>query len=328
MAISRRDAMTMGAGTVALAVAGTAVPQASAAAGAGHRHLPSDQELARRLPGFRSRHARVNGIRLHYVVGGRGEPLVLVHGWPETWWEYRKVMPALADHFRVIAVDLRGIGGSDKPPSGYEKKNLARDIYELVRHLGYSQVNIAGHDIGSSVAFSLAVNHPDAVRRVALLSVLHPDESIYENRMLQRPGLGFNLWWHAFNQVEELPEQLLVGRARYLIDWMFDNSLFDLSAIGRRDRAIYAREYDHPAAIRGSNGWFQAWHQDVVDHKEYGPVTVPMLGLASFLTFDTLNEVMPTRGTDVRVELVEGAGHYLVEEQPAAVIDAFIRFFE
>ncbi|WP_457057571.1 alpha/beta fold hydrolase [Kribbella sp. CWNU-51] len=118
-----------------------------------------DELLAMRLDGgFHSHFARVNGVRLHYVAGGKGEPLVLVPGWPATWWSYHKVMPLLAQHYRVIVVDIRGMGASERPAGGYDKKTMARDIYELVRSLGYRQVNIAGHDIGVMVAFSFPAN--------------------------------------------------------------------------------------------------------------------------------------------------------------------------
>ena len=148
----------------------------------------SDVALVKSLPGFENGYADVNGTRLHYVIGGKGAPLVLLPGWPQTWWEFHKIMPALAEKYRVIAVDLRGMGGSAKPPGGYDKKTMARDIYELVRQLGFEKVNIAGHDIGSMVAFSFAANHPGATSKLALLDVPHPDEFFSEIRMLPQHG--------------------------------------------------------------------------------------------------------------------------------------------
>ena len=152
MNLNRRKVLTLSAGAAAMAA--TSGPGLASAEPTGDRRGPS-------LPGFRDAFARVNGTTLHYVVGGRGEPLILLPGWPQTWWEYRKVMPALAGRYRVIAVDLRGMGDSDKPASGFDKKTMARDIAALARQLGYDSVNIAGHDIGSMVAYSFAVNHPD-----------------------------------------------------------------------------------------------------------------------------------------------------------------------
>lgn len=290
--------------------------------------LPTDDELARSLPGeFRSAYAEVNGTRLHYVTGGTGEPLVLLPAWPQTWWGYRKIMPRLAERYRVIVVEVRGMGSSSKPPGGYDKKTMASDVHELVRALGHRDVNIAGHDIGAMVAFSFAANHPDATRRVALLDVAHPDESRYEMRLVPRPGTGFNMWWWAFNLVRDLPEQLLAGRAWYLIDWLYGNSLVDPGAIGPRDRAIYARAYDTAAAIRATNGWYQAFHQDIADLKTYGKVSAPLLGIACPINHDRLARVLPEQGTDVRVVRVENSSHWLPEEQPELVAELLTDFF-
>ncbi|MFJ9033435.1 alpha/beta fold hydrolase [Streptomyces sp. NPDC102274] len=123
------------------------------------------------IEGFSSGFAEVNGIRLHYVAGGQGYPLVLLPGWPRTWYQFHKIMPPLAEHYRVIAVDLRGMGDSDKPATGYDKKPMAQDIYELIRALGYSKVNIAGEDIGAMVAYSFAANRPEATRKIAFWEV-------------------------------------------------------------------------------------------------------------------------------------------------------------
>lgn len=328
MTIDRRQAIALGAGTAALAAAGGITSAASAAGNSGGAGLPSNQELANSLSGFRSRFARVNGIRLHYVIGGQGEPLFLLHGWPQTWWEFRKVMPALADRYRVVAVDLRGVGGSDKPLSGYDKKNIARDIFELAQHLGFDEINIAGHDIGAMVGFSFAVNHPEATRKIAMLDVIHPTEIFYESPLLQPPGTpGYNLWFHGFNQIQGLPEQLVTGRARFLVDWVFDTFLVNDAAIGPLDRAIFAAEYNYPAAIRGGNGWYQAWHQDIVDQQSYDKVTAPILGLVHDLFLGLMSLVLPTQGTDVRIELVEDTGHYFIDEQPAVVVQELTSFF-
>ena len=135
----------------------------------------SDAALAASLPGdFRNGYAEVNGTRIHYVEGGKGTPVLLLPGWPQTWWEFHKIMPELAKRHRVIAVDLRGMGGSAKPGLGYDKKNMAKDIHELTQALGYKQVNIAGHDIGAMVAYSFAANYPDATLKICLIDVAQP----------------------------------------------------------------------------------------------------------------------------------------------------------
>ncbi|MFD5876975.1 alpha/beta fold hydrolase [Streptomyces sp. NPDC060322] len=322
MSLNRRSMMAAGAGAVALSMTGE-----SASAHSGRR-LPTDAQLARSLSGgFRSHHARVNGVRLHYVAGGHGYPLILVSGWPQTWWSYRKVMPALARRFRVIAVDLRGMGGSDRPEGGYDKKTMARDLHELARSLGHRRVNIAGHDIGSQVAFSFAANHPEATRRVAMLDSLHPGESFYDMRLLSRPGTGFDLWWYAYNQVQGLPEKLGAGRMRYLIDWFFEHSLTDQRLVGDFDREIYARAYNEAGAIRASNGWYQSVHQDIEDMASYSMLTPPLLGLSSEASHAQFTEVLPTLAADVRVTKLENTVHYLQEEAPDEVVRALTDFF-
>ncbi|MEC3977840.1 alpha/beta fold hydrolase [Amycolatopsis sp. H20-H5] len=313
--------MSAGAAAGGLAAAGI-TPAAADTTG-----VPSDAELARSLPGgFTSNFVVANGIRQHYVIGGQGEPLVLLHGWPQNWWEFHKVLPALAARYRVIAVDLRGGGSTDKPQSGYDKKTMANDIFELIGKLGYGQVNIAGHDIGSMVAFSFAVNHAAAVKKVAILDVTHPDDSYFQIRALPQPG-SFSPWWFAFNQVRTLPEQLLAGRGRFLIDWVFDNLPVNPAAFSDFDRAVYARAFSQPDGIRGGNGWYQAFAQDIADLKTYGKVTAPMLGLAHIKFYAQMQAVLPTQGTDVQVALVEKTGHYFLEEQPEVVTKALLDFF-
>ncbi|SDG58629.1 Pimeloyl-ACP methyl ester carboxylesterase [Lentzea fradiae] len=314
MELNRRRVFALGAGAALAASTGTAAAHAK----------PAHAEPG--LPGFQHNHTQVNGVRLHYVTGGRGEPLVLLPGWPQTWWLYHKIMPALAERFRVIAVDLRGMGGSDKPAGGFDKKTMATDIHELVRKLGYRKVNVVGHDLGSMVAFAFAANFPEATKKVAFMDVLHPDESFYHIPLLPPPGV-FSVWWFAFNQVMGLPEQLLAGRFRYLADWLFANTAFTPSAIDERSRSIYARAYDSPEAIRASNGWYQAFHQDIADGKTYAKLTPPVLGLASVSSYDQFLGTLPAVANQFEVVPVDGSGHWLAEERPDVVTSEIIRFF-
>ncbi|MEV7522898.1 alpha/beta hydrolase [Streptomyces sp. NPDC091371] len=287
-----------------------------------------DAALAASLDGgFTSRHAEVNGTRLHYVEGGSGEPLVLLGGWPQTWWQWNKVMPALARRNRVIAVDLRGMGGSAKPEGGYDKKTMAADLRGLLDHLAIGSAHIAGHDIGAMVAYAFAANHPGATRKIALLDVSHPDESWAQMPLLPRPGLH-HLWWFAFNQVEGLPEQLLAGRYHLLLDWLFANASVDQASIDARSRAVYARAYDSPEAIRAGNAWYRAFAQDIADLAGYAPVTAPLLALGGeYSNYASLAASVPALGTDTRVVRVDGSGHYVAEEQPEFVLAELTRFF-
>jgi pimeloyl-ACP methyl ester carboxylesterase len=299
----------------------------------------SDAALAASLPGdFRNGYAEVNGTRIHYVEGGKGTPVLLLPGWPQTWWEFHKIMPELAKHHRVIAVDLRGMGGSAKPGLGYDKKNMAKDIHELTQALGYKQVNIAGHDIGAMVAYSFAANYPDATLKICLIDVAHPEESLYTLSLLPPPGYAVRgtgesthpvyLWWFAFNQLPDLPQQLLAGKSRLLIDWLFDSQLRNPAAISERDRAIYAAAYSQADAIRAGNGWYQTFGQDIIDAKHYGQIATPVLALAGERNYPYLRELLPTQASDVRVVKVNSSSHYVPEDQPEAVVRELLGFFK
>lgn len=266
------------------------------------------------LPGFRSGHA----AGVHYVTRGAGEPLLLLPGWPQTWWEFRKIMPALARRYRVIAVDLPGIGTS-RATAG-DKKSMAAAIHGLVRALGLTSVHVAGHDIGAMVAFSFAANHRDATRTVTIMDVAHPNEGLQYIPLLAPPG-QIHPWWFAFNQVQGLPEELLAGRFRLMIDYLCDLLLFDKSAVGPRDRAVYASAYSTPEAIRAGNAWYQTLFQDIEDQKSYATITAPMLGIASVAS-GGLAETLREKGSDVRIVDVPTSGHFLPEEQPDTVVKA------
>ena len=118
--------------------------------------------------------AFVNGVQIHYVIGGHGDPVVLLHGWPETWYEWRHVMPALAKNYTVIAPDLRGLGDSSKPLTGYDGKTVAEDIHQLINKLGFKTIFLVGHDIGGQIAYSYAAAHPTEVKRLVVSDLTFP----------------------------------------------------------------------------------------------------------------------------------------------------------
>lgn len=333
LAASRRF---LGPCIIALGLASTVAPPTRAQVPASDAAVDtSDAALVRFLPGFENGYATVDGVRLHYVAGGEGPPLVLVPGAHHTWWGYHKVMPALARRHRVVAVDIRGMGGSDKPATGYDKRTMARDIHGLVRQLGYERVAIAGHDIGSMVAFSFAANHPEATVRLAMLEVPHPDESFYDIKMLPAPGRSAEkagdgqppyTWWWAFNQVRGLPERLLAGEAsRVYLTWKMDYLLKDPSTFDARSRAVYIAAHSNPDAIRANNGWYQAFHQDIADSRTYPRLRMPVLGLGA-AGHDGLRAALAPRADDLRMIRIENSGHYLQEEQPEAVSGALLGF--
>lgn len=286
----------------------------------------SDEELIKSLPNFTNNYAEVNDTKLHYVIGGQGEPLILIPGYPETWWAYHKVMPILAKKYLVIVVEMRGMGSSAKPTSGSDKKNMAKDIYDLVKKLGYGKVHIGGHDIGAHVAFSFAVNYSETTSKLIILDTPHPDAGMYHLPML--PILGANYlypWWLAFNQVKELPEKLLEGRMDIVIEWFFEKLLIDPKSVSDFDKAVYASVYNNADAIRASNAWYQAFPQDIEDSETYSKLTMPVIGIGGS-GYEMLQMSLPNTTTDLQLKKIEDCGHFILSEKPSEVAKIIVEF--
>ncbi|MFG1667775.1 alpha/beta fold hydrolase [Streptomyces sp. Y7] len=278
------------------------------------------------LEGFEHRYAEVNGTRLHYVTGGEGEPLVLMDGWPRTWYALHEIMPALARRFTVIAVDYRGQGDSDKPAGGYDKKNMAKDIFELVRSLGHEQVNIAGGDIGAMVAYSFAANHPQATKKVCLWEA-GPFSRLWLDVLKVFPGPGeANLWWYPLTQTEGLPAELLAGRFRHVVDWAADHLAIHPDRISEESRAVYAAAYDSPEAVTAGFHVYRTFHQDVADNESYPALQMPVLVLGGVF-LDFLKALMDGRATDIRYAGSSESGHYMAEEDPHFLAGELEKFF-
>lgn len=146
--------------------------------------LYSDEDLIKHFPGFSNQYATVNGVRLHYVEGGTGMPLVCLPGWPQTWYSYQPVALELAKTYRVLIVDIRGMGSSAKPQSGYDKKTMAADIAALLQQLGLTNVHMMGHDIGGMVAMSFAFNYPQFTQKLIVLDGSHPSEGMMQMSLI------------------------------------------------------------------------------------------------------------------------------------------------
>jgi pimeloyl-ACP methyl ester carboxylesterase len=277
----------------------------------------SDAALLQKFPGFTNHYVTVNGVQLHYVEGGSGQPLVCLPGWPQTWYSFHPIAAALAAKYRVIILDIRGMGSSDKPAGGYDKKTMAQDVYALTQLLGLPKVSLLGHDIGGMVAMSFAFNHPEATEKLIVLDGGHPSEGMRHMSLLPAPGAfqakmdGQNpyVWWMAFNQVKELPEQLLAGRFRYLLDC-----------------ELYASVYNDPANIRAANAWYQAFEQDMEDANAYPHLTMPVLGVGSYVSFNHMQMSLPYVAENLQLVAMLDSGHYMFEENPTPVIAAVTDF--
>jgi pimeloyl-ACP methyl ester carboxylesterase len=295
----------------------------------------SDADLVATLPGFRNAYAEVNGIRLHYVESGAGKPLILLPSWPQTWWEFSRVLPRLAERYRVLAVDLRGMGGSSKPDGGYDKKTMASDILALVSELGLGAVNIAGNDIGAMVAYSFAANHPEATRKLVMMDSPHPFAVFEQIPLLPAPGTydldnparAVHPWWFAFNQISGLSERVFAGRYGIVQDWLFDYLAADKTKITAHDRAIYTAAYGSADALRAANGWFSSFATDIADAGGYPPLTIPVLGLGG-ISYDFLVAFLGTAAPDATVLKLPNTGHWVPDEQPDETVRLLTEFFE
>ena len=200
------------------------------------------------------RTAKVNGINIHYVIQGQGSPVILIHGWPEFWYSWRKQIPVLAERFQVIAPDMRGFGYSDKPLTGYDTRTAASDIYELAGTLGHQKLSLVGHDIGVRVAYRYTLDHEDSVERLVLLDSPPPTANLGP----QPPSVASERWHALFHQQPDLPERLVEGNVEAYLrhfyrDWSINKYLFTDEEV-----AEYVRAYSQPGALRGGFNYYRA----------------------------------------------------------------------
>jgi pimeloyl-ACP methyl ester carboxylesterase len=278
------------------------------------------------IEGFRSETVDVDGVRIHYVVGGSGSKLLLIHGYPQDWYEWRGIMARLGERFTVIAPDLRGVGGSDAPVGGYDAATLARDLHGVVAHLGGGPVHVVGHDIGGWVAYAYARLHPspDELATVMVLETLIPGVEPFAEAELSVP-----LWHGEFHMTPDLPEALIADRQAIYFRWFFD-----VGTRGRRSAAIsdadvehYARAYGDAAHLRAGFEVYRAIPANVgFNAGETGPVEAPLLLAGGEHVFGPALEDVATNlranfgWKDVTVAVIDDGQHYLAEERPDDVI--------
>jgi pimeloyl-ACP methyl ester carboxylesterase len=277
-----------------------------------------DPALATLGGGFVAATAQVNGTTLYYVRGGTGPAIILLHGFPEDWYEYHRVMPLLAKHFTVVAVDLRGIGSSTATPGGYDASNMSEDIHQLVDHLHLEHVYMVGHDVGGMVAYAFVRRFPEASRGVMLLDAPVPGVGPWDE-VKANP-----ITWHIhFQQTPDLPEQLIAGREAIYFRHFFDRDTFSDADVARYARAYAAPQHLHAALeiyrAFPLNEKFNAAQQSVINLPlvlapgEHSPFEKLMPGFA---------EALRAHGwTNVRVEVIPNSVHYVADEQPEAVAE-------
>ena len=274
--------------------------------------------------------ASVNGIQLHYVMGGEGDPVVLLHGYPQSWYEWRHIMPALAENYTVIAPDVRGFGDSSKPTTGYDGNTTAEDIYQLVSQLGFDNIFLVAHDVGAQTAYSYAADHPNNVSKLVLMDFPFPG--------FLPPAFGQNgPWWFAFYQTPDIPETLIEGKEREYLSWFMKGLAYNPSAISEEAIDVFANHAKAPGGLRGPIEHFRAFPMDAEQNKESAKskITTPVLVLGGDIypalggdypgnfALDS-TKALATNVTGITVPL---SGHWIPEEQPQFVIEQLAKFF-
>jgi pimeloyl-ACP methyl ester carboxylesterase len=276
---------------------------------------------------FRSRFIDAGKVRLHAVIGGEGPPLLLVHGWPENWYAWRRVMPALARDFEVIAVDQRGIGRSDKPADGYDTGTLAGDLVALMDALGHERFAVVGHDTGHFISYALAADHPNRVARVALLEVPGPPGATPSPPLFVPEPINNKVWHIPFNRVDKVPEQLIRGREDIYFGYEF--AIQAGKKLPEEVVRYYVRLVSNPDALRGSLGFYRAWDATIEQNaqRKNRPLTMPVLAIGGEASWGELvGDAMKSLANDVQSVVIPGTGHWLAEEAPRELLAALTPF--
>jgi pimeloyl-ACP methyl ester carboxylesterase len=288
----------------------------------------SDSLVIKLGKGFVSDTAGVNGTTIHYVRGGTGPVVILIHGFPEDWYEWHKIMPRLSKKFTVIAVDLRGVGGSKPTPAGYEKANMAEDIHQLILRLKLEHVYIVGHDIGGMVTYAFLRSYPEATRGVMILDVGLPGLAPWDEDKANP-----RLWHFEFLQTPNLPEQLIAGRQFiYFREGMFDRFALNSKAIADADVAHYANSYGAPEQLRAGLGFYRAFPADEkFNAGQRGTLDVPIVlaggDHSAAPNLPRIAESLRKNGcTNVTIEVIAKSGHCVADEQPEIVAGLIERY--
>ena len=274
--------------------------------------------------GVTHRYAEIGEVMLHYVTAGKGPPVVLIHGWPQTWYEWRHTIAALAPKYTVIAPDMRGLGDSSRPLTGYDKRTIGNDIWRLVTEtLGHKRFLLVGHDWGGPTAYAIAADHPEAVEKLAIVDVVIPGDGGDFSQ-------GGRRWHHQFHITPDLPEALTQGRERLYLQWFYQTFAYRPGAISEADLDEFARTYSQPGAMRAGFGLYRATAQLATGFR----LPMPVLAIGGGCSYPHARgrgsepeQSLRRVATDVRGAVIPECGHFVPEEQPAELNRLLLEFF-
>ena len=276
---------------------------------------------------FTSRYIDTGDLRQHVVTGGDGPPLLLIHGWPQTWYAWRLVMLALARHFQLIVPDQRGCGLSGKPEDGYDTGALAGDLAVLMDALGHERFAVAGHDTGMWIGYALAADRPGRVGRLAVaetpLPGVSPSPPLFANAHLNNA-----LWHFAFNRLTAVNDELVTGREEVYFGWQFATK----AAKPLPDYAV--RHYIDtlaagPDALHASFAIYRALDATIAQNQQRKTqrLRMPVLGIGGAMSLgEQVADTMKLAADDVQTLVIPGCGHHPPEEAPEKTLVALTAF--
>lgn len=285
---------------------------------------------------FQHRTVSVDGVRLHYVEGGAGAPVLLLPGWPQSWYAWRHVMPLLtAAGRRVVALDPRGMGDSDRPGAGYDMHTVAAEVHGFAEAVNLTEggpIDVVGHDLGTWIGYAYASHWPEDVRRLAVLDAALPGITPPAPAGIPSPQANVKSWHFAFNRLDDLPEILLEGRERAFLTWLFRAKSVRSWAISPADLDEYVRVNAAPGALRAALAYYRhAFSDEGLEQsraRAESRLSMPVwacgaetgVGAALFATMQRVAD-------DVRGGVLVNTGHYMPEESPREVAARLLDFY-
>jgi pimeloyl-ACP methyl ester carboxylesterase len=278
------------------------------------------------VPGITHHTAQVNGAQLHYVSAGtEGSPILLVHGFPETWWAFHRLIPLLAERHRVFAVDLRGFGDSSTAEADHDSTTAAADLHGLIERLDVGPVHLTGQDISGATVFRLAATHPEVIRSLTAVETGLPGFGVEALGDVTHGGS-----WHlGALAAPGIPELFLTGRERELVGWAFSAMTAVEGAITEADVDELVRTHSRPGGWTGAAAHYRSMFADGDEIRSLAassPLTMPVLAVGAGGGQFTARTMRQVTAGEVRDARLDGVGHYAALEAPAALSAALLAF--